>query len=1628
MKQCSNPNTSAYIHAGDDTNHNRCIGGLVGQFDSGTVENCYSRSLVWGGNRVGGLLGTSGKVTMKQCFCYAPDSNSHFNKEDGVDCEKIKMEGTVYCGALIGETTDSYTLQNCIWYWSCCSWAIDGGGDSHDDIWHDYGWWKVTSNFKTKSQFPSQYDFNNVWTTQNDSSVAALRFEVNDTIYNNPPDPQSPDPLSISIGAPPDKPGPDVDVTEARTISIFTVDDLKALRDAVNGGDTYENATILLCADLDLGDENWTPIGENTDVISFNGTFEGRGHTISGLNANITDTRTAGLFGNIGAAGAVRDLAVSGTVSLVISGGISEYAGGIAGYSKGAVERCVFDGEVTGSSEGLISGFGGIVGYCASSGSVKNCRHSGGVNGGKNAGGIVGYCAGNTENCVHIGGTVSASDNKGGVAGRVNDGSVINCYALTGSASGIVGYAGLSGAFISGSMLSAYELSMQSSYVSFGSHSWNFNSVWAMGERYPLLRCMSETVTLDPNGGAGSVTTVWKPRGGARLPESGFTRDGFVFTGWNTKNDGLGTEYADRAVIDRSVTLYAQWLEGTPYAGYIPMTVTDGYAGVKAEENYTKLLDGNINTKWCVGGDGVQNGDAFSIEFAAPDYIEPCACAITTGNDAQKYPERNPLKWTLEAKAHAGGEWVLLARSRDDETLPPLNNATMYKPLYTEGEYCYFRLTFRGVSSGNTFQLSEFALLTKTAARQPLISFDPQGGVGAVQTMNAAAESLLVLPGNTYTREGFDFAGWNTAADGSGDAYAAGEGYPVAGDATLYAQWTESTCTVRFLDEDGTSELSTVTVKAGRVPLYNGTAPEKASTATKSYTFTGWTPAVKAVTGNTDYLATFSEEERTYTVTWISGGALLEYDSGISYDTPPQYNGAVPTKPDDTEHTYTFSGWSDGANVYSLTDPLPNVTDDVTFTAQFASAPRKYNITWENWDGTVLRVDPVDYGAAPDYGGEPTRDADAQYSYAFSGWSPAVAAVTGEAKYTAQYTPALRSYTVTWLNYDGTPLRSDENVDYGTVPDYGSVPERPATASTEYTFTEWYPAIQPVSGDATYTAQFGDSTRCYTVKWMNGDSLLEEAPVPYGAMPVYHGAAPVKEDEGYYTYTFAGWTPEVGSVVGEATYSAVFDQATVSFNVHYRSNGALGTMDSASVLRGLTHTLPDSGFTAPSGMIFDTWEIGGAHYAPGDVYTVCADTDVTALWKNLYTVTWVNHDGKLLQSDIVPQGDMPLYTGKEPTKPSDAEYDYAFAGWTPAVTAADGDITYTAVFADVPRTYTVTWKDRDGNVLETDTNVPYGAVPSFDADIPETFDDDLFIYDFLGWSPEVTPVECDAVYTAQYQKTRIEYERDEPYIQQFASSVDAPAGGRIRISPLNAVKGKTVTLTAEPLDGWQLAQLKVYRKSGAKTDIELTDKGSGVFTFTMPDRKIMIDVLFEPIDLLAMFPDLRPNAWYLDDVRWAVSHGVMRGTDRGFEPNGTTSFAMVAQMLLNVDCGFAPTADAGGSDKWYDECMAWLNENGLAKGIPGSIDPNGTISREQVAVLLYNFAAYRGLDVSAAGSLDGFTDADSVSAWAADAMRWAVSSGIVNGMGDGTVDPGGSTTRAQIAALIRRSSGKIGYR
>ena len=203
-----------------------------------------------------------------------------------------------------------------------------------------------------------------------------------------------------------------------------------------------------------------------------------------------------------------------------------------------------------------------------------------------------------------------------------------------------------------------------------------------------------------------------------------------------------------------------------------------------------------------------------------------------------------------------------------------------------------------------------------------------------------------------------------------------------------------------------------------------------------------------------------------------------------------------------------------------------------------------------------------------------------------------------------------------------------------------------------------------------------------------------------------------------------------------------------------------------------------------------------------------------------------------------------------------------------------------------------------------------------------------------------------------------------PSAPHYDVAVSAGAHGSVTVSPKSASKGSTVTVTVTPDKGYALETLTVTDKNGSALD--LTDQGGGKYTFTMPSSPVTVAATFmDDNTMLNFFVDVPAGAYYYDAVLWATEGGIVTGTD-------STSFS-----------------------------------------------PDAKVTREQLAAILYRYAQYRKLDTDASAKLNSFTDADSVSAYASEALGWAVSEGLINGA-SGKLMPKGDATRAQVAAILHR--------
>lgn len=245
-----------------------------------------------------------------------------------------------------------------------------------------------------------------------------------------------------------------------------------------------------------------------------------------------------------------------------------------------------------------------------------------------------------------------------------------------------------------------------------------------------------------------------------------------------------------------------------------------------------------------------------------------------------------------------------------------------------------------------------------------------------------------------------------------------------------------------------------------------------------------------------------------------------------------------------------------------------------------------------------------------------------------------------------------------------------------------------------------------------------------------------------------------------------------------------------------------------------------------------------------------------------------------------------------------------------------------------------------------------------------------------------------------------------------------PENGSVTVDPERARSGSRVTVTVTPDSGYKLGELVVTDKDGKK--LELTDKGNGQYTFTMPSGKVEVAAEFVKEVEVSPFADVATDAYYYDAVKWAVKKGITNGVSETlFGPDQACTRAQIVTFLWRA--AGSPEPKSGSSfadvaaDAYYAKAVAWAVENGITKGTSEmTFHPDETCTRAQGVTFLY-----RALGKLAAAQA-GFTDV-AADSYYADAVNWAAENGVTKGISETLFGPDGSCTRAQIVTFLYRA-------
>lgn len=470
---------------------------------------------------------------------------------------------------------------------------------------------------------------------------------------------------------------------------------------------------------------------------------------------------------------------------------------------------------------------------------------------------------------------------------------------------------------------------------------------------------------------------------------------------------------------------------------------------------------------------------------------------------------------------------------------------------------------------------------------------------------------------------------------------------------------------------------------------------------------------------------------------------------------------------------------------------------------------------------------------------------------------------------------------------------------------------------------------------------------------------------------------------------------DIIAVTADTVVTALWEKTSVppvvpdTYTVSYNANGGAGTMVDETVNEGAAYTLPICGFTAPSGKAFKAWAIDGTEYAPGAVYTVTSNTTVTAVWQDssapaqqVYTITAsAGTNGR-----IAPSGSVQVSKGESKS------------------------------FQMIPNSgYYVARVVVDGAAQNMDQMNYYGEAPGSLMNHYSAAPDRIVCYRFEN-------VEANHTISVDFAKAGEDANGTQSGNGSSGGSgntggsssysITIPSrvtGGTVKVTPSRAEKGDTVTITVMPDSGYVLDYLIVTDNRGNRLD--LTDKGNGKYTFTMPGSKVTIDVAFrrnssQPSD--TVFSDVPTGYWAKDAIEWASANGYMNGTTTTtFNPDGSTTRQQMWMILARLS-GQNPASMA--------EARAWAMSNGISDGINGA----NAMTRQQMVTFLYRYCGMMGYSISGSGNLTQFPDHYNVADYAKEALAWAVGNGIINGTADGRLNPGGTATRAQFAVILQR--------
>lgn len=1401
----------------------------------------------------------------------------------------------------------------------------------------------------------------------------------------------------------------DADISTGAAYKISTEESLRAFAAAVkadDGNGTYAHAgvTLYLAGDIALTG-TWTPVGSTATYVGdfFAGTFDGCGHTISGLNVQ-GSTANQGLFAAINKA-TIRNLNVSGTVSC----GTKNYVGGIVGkVQAGAIENCSFSGSVTGGYTGGIAGglygnnvtisgcanlaavtgttAGGILGYWKNTAAIRDCYNTGSVTGSAKAGGIVGQLQkGTIENCYSIGDIGGKASQKGGIFAFSNA-AVKNCYYTLPEAETLGGTAAAAAHITSPEGL-ADKLGNAFKEDTAGANNGYPILVWQAGE----------VVQPDPRIELTGSDTLWR-----------------------TTNDAQPQTTITAACKDMDEDTHVDWTL-TEGEGIVTLETPEGAGAANRSVIVKAMADG-------AGKAVVTAGTADGITASITIYVIPQITTVELEGVVA-------VGETVRAKVNVlgGGEY-------DYENFPKLKIEWRY-------------LTAADYSAGNT-GTSSYQEITGTTGREYTIPEDMAGNylsfmlydtvsreykmLSSPVRIATAEERLLKADASALTLDTSDIRAATTIAlpatgsvNGSAITWASSDSSiidPATGVVTLPASGIRTvTLTATLTRGEATAcrnfdirvwsqaELDKEAAKSELrklVERLDGTL-----TLTPEYgRDTNVNTMLSAKLGDSSIAVSVSKVEEVY------GGAGIAADGTITYfyadpnTAPLQRSGSYRVTfalskagASETLQVPVVIGWdvqrvrdTISAEITSqlTTEGLCAAGDDPNLLTQDLTLPKVIDgkrwalISWTSSDPTVIAV------------------SDKNQQTADTLFDPYV----GVVKTPTQDTTVTLTATVTFQLTDAQEQTvTVSKVFTVTVKGQQTNMREQLLAKLDAGFASYGGLRDAVTG-LPLTQRDG--------KYLAANDIHFPTTRDFGVDGKYTPVTIASSD----TDTIV--PPDVNNAARAEVYRPLPGEAakdvTVTVTITDSDSGVSASRSFLIAVQPLTQQEIDAELALMAAV--------RAHYFDG---IRNANTDAKNILTDLHPFreAYLDADGQLVwvydHADLTGSGIVPVamdgWTESEQWRLFRSTDPDVISHENLLVTRAAGDKTVTVsseLSSETLGKYAARYPDnKDFQALSCQPVSVELTVPGTEPVTPTPVDP--------------TPVEPDhkALSVTFQLHTDTEMWISPSVIGDLPESTTAMDVFR-QVLAANGysyeAKGSYVQAVIKP-DGTKVAEFSkgpnsgwVFRVNGEFPDVAMQDcrlsDGDVIEVF------FTADYMDEP-GMFLPFTDVT-NHWAYSAIKRVYTRGWMVGMDeKTFAPDQQLSRAMLAVILYAMAGEPAVTGESPFTDVpagcWYTDAIVWAAQNGIVCGFgDGTFRPNEAVTRAQAAVMLYGYAAFTGADVTARADLSAYSDAGQIPAWAMDAMQWANARRLIVGRDSSHLAPNGGATRAEMAAILSAYIGK----